>query len=86
MSQKVSELDTSCRPRSGDAGDGRIGRCTKALAIRSARLGYAQVDFDNFNEDAQMFGANGSLAISDRLYLIASYADGSIDGTDRTSI
>ena len=29
-------------------------------------IGYSQVDFDNFNEDAEMFGANGSLAISDR--------------------
>ncbi len=49
-------------------------------------IGYSQVDFDNFNEDAQMFGANGSFAISDRLYLIASYADGSIDGLGSTSI
>ena len=45
-------------------------------------IGYSQVDFDNFNKDAEMFGANGSFAISDRVYLIASYAEGSIDGTD----
>ena len=43
-------------------------------------LGYARVDFDNFNEDADLFGANGSLAVSDQIYLIASYSDGSIDG------
>jgi hypothetical protein len=44
-------------------------------------IGYARVDFDNFNEDADVFGANGSLAISDRIYLIASYSDGSIDAS-----
>jgi hypothetical protein len=43
-------------------------------------LGYARVDFDNFSEDADLFGANGSLAVSDQIYLIAAYSDGSIDG------
>ena len=27
-------------------------------------IGYSQVDFDNFSEDAEMFGANGSPAAS----------------------
>jgi hypothetical protein len=44
-------------------------------------LGYSQVDFDNFNEDADVFGANGSLAVSDKLFLIASYSDGNIDAS-----
>ncbi len=42
-------------------------------------LGYSQVDFDNFNEDADVFGAGGSLAVSDRIYLIASYSYGNVD-------
>jgi len=44
-------------------------------------LGYARIDFDNFNEDADVFGANGSLAVSDQIYLIAAYSDGNIDAS-----
>jgi|APFre7841882724_1041349.scaffolds.fasta_scaffold80283_2 hypothetical protein len=44
-------------------------------------LGYAQIDFDGFNEDADVFGADGSLAVSDRVFLIASYSQGTIDAS-----
>jgi hypothetical protein len=44
-------------------------------------LGYSRVDFDNFSEDADLFNASGSLAVTDRVHLIAGYSNGSIDGS-----
>jgi len=42
-------------------------------------IGYSRVDFDNFSDDADVFGLGGSLAVSDRVHLIASYSNGTID-------
>src|SRR5689334_1940508 len=42
-------------------------------------IGYARIDFDNFDEDADAVGANGSFALNDRVYLLASYSRASID-------
>jgi hypothetical protein len=47
-------------------------------------LGYSRVDFDNFSEDANLFNAAGSLAVTDRVHLIAGYSNGSIDGSGVT--
>jgi len=44
-------------------------------------LGYSQIDFDNFSEDADVVSADGSLAVSDLIYLIASYSYGTIDAS-----
>src|SRR4051794_2247910 len=44
-------------------------------------VGYSRVDFDNFNEDADVFGAGGSLAVSERVYLVAGYSYGTIDAS-----
>ncbi len=45
-------------------------------------IGYSNVDFDNFSEDAELFNAAGSLAVTDRVHLIAGYSNGSIDASN----
>ena len=68
----------------------RAGLAAAALLAASAfasegprytfgEVGYSQVDFDNFNEDADVFGVGGSLAVSDQVYLIAGYSYGNVD-------
>jgi hypothetical protein len=44
-------------------------------------IGYSHVDFDNFSEDANVWGANGSFALSDQVYLTGSYSEGTIDNS-----
>jgi hypothetical protein len=44
-------------------------------------IGYSRVDFDNFSEDADLFNASGSFAVTDRIHLIAGYSNGSVDGS-----
>jgi hypothetical protein len=73
-------MDASCGTVCGDAA-GRLGRRQKGPRYTYGELGYARIDFDNFNEDADVFGANGSLAVSDQIYLIAAYSDGNIDAS-----
>ena len=42
-------------------------------------IGYSVIDFDNFSDDADVYSADGSLALTDRLHLIAGYLNGSVD-------
>lgn len=44
-------------------------------------IGYSRIDFDNFSEDADVFNAAGSFAVTDRVHLIAGYSNGSVDGS-----
>jgi hypothetical protein len=57
-----------------------------ALAAEGPRytygeLGYQRVDFDNFSEDEDAGYLNGSLALDDRLFLVADGSYGTIDAS-----
>jgi Outer membrane protein beta-barrel domain len=82
-------MQTTTRRLTGAAALVAAGLALPALAAEGPRytygeLGYQRVDFDNFSEDADVGFLDGSLALTDQLFLEAGYSYGQIDtsGTD----